>query len=534
MPLNADLMFQISCMARLIYFVTDEDDRLVVQLKKDLPKLGDNNKAWVFNAALGMKPIDEYINTWTTREQKVAGKEGAVAAAGGNIHDALIEIYTSDPKENIHTYVILDAERWMEDKFAVRRILNILHQGNQNIHTCKVLILVGTRKVIPQYLARYVTIVNDTGPDEDEVASILAEAGEYVEDLTIPENSEKLFQGMTSFETRAAISQSIVRTSGEQASPRIDRDIVTKFRQQQFSKTDLLTYIDTSKYDMALLGGVSRFKEWALKAHATWTPEGQAFGLKPPKGVLCVGVWGCGKSLSMKVLGHLWRLPVVQLELGRIRSSAVGESEANAYRVLRLIESAAPCLVWLDEAEKSLSGMASSAQSDAGITNRIIGIFSTWIQETKAPVCLGMTANSLSTLPVEFVNRMNERFFFDMPSEADRADILKIHLQKAGQDPARFNLVDLAGHAKQMVGREIEQAIESAMIESYHAKKDHLDQDILASILIRKPRIVKTMQDEIQQIVDWVGYDAEADDGVKARFASKPERYEAKAAIFDE
>lgn len=536
MPANSELMFHIGSLTRLIYYVTDEDDRLIVQLKEELPKLGDNNKAFVFNAAFGLKTIDDYVSAWTTREHTTAGKEGAASITGGNIHDALIEIYKADPKEDIHTYIITDAERWMDDKFAVRRLLNVLHQGNQNIHTVKVVVLVGARKVIPQYLARYVTVVHDKGPDEDDVAMVLAEVTKYVPDLQVPEGSEKLFAGMTVFETRAVISQSIVRTSGEQAAPSIDRDIITSYRRQQFAKTDLLSYIDTSKNDVSLLGGVDRFKEWAGKTRAAWTPEGQAFGLKPPKGVLCVGVWGCGKSLSMKTLGHLWGLPVVQLELGRIRSTLVGESEANAYRVLRLIESAAPCLVWIDEAEKSLSGMASSSQSDAGITSRIIGILSTWIQETKAPVCLGLTANTLSTLPVEFVNRMDERFFFDMPSVHDRVDILKIHLTKAGQDPTKYNLLDLAESAKQMVGREIEQAIGAAMIDSYHAKKQKLDEEILTSILIRKPRIVKTMQDDIQKIVDWVGYDAEADDGIKARFAAKPERHDpkAKAVIYDE
>lgn len=529
MPLNSDLMFHLGCLTRLVYYVTDEDDRLIVQLKEDLPKLGENNKAWVFNAAFGLKTIDDYVNAWTTKE--VSKKD---PPAGGSIHDALIEIHQADPKENCHIYVITDAERWMEDKFAVRRVLNILHQGNQNIRTCKVLLLVGTRKVIPQYLSRYVTVVHDKGPDEDDIAKILAEASQYVDDLVVPDNAEKMFQGLTAFETRSAVSQSIVRTSGEQAVPTIDREIITGFRRQQFAKTDLLAYIDTTQYDMTSLGGVARFKEWAKKTRAAWTPEGQKFGLKPPKGVLCVGVWGCGKSLAMKGLGHLWGLPVVQFELGRIRSNQVGESEANAYRVIRLIESAAPCLVWIDEAEKSLSGMASSAQSDAGTTSRIIGILSTWIQETKAPVCLGLTANSLATLPVEFVNRMDERFFFDTPSTADRMDILKIHLTKAGQDPKHFDLVTLADIAKGMVGREIEQAIYAGLIDSFDAGKERLDAEILASVITRKPRIVKTMQDEIQQIVEWVGYDAEADDGVKARYAAKPERPDAKAVIFDE
>jgi hypothetical protein len=182
------------------------------------------------------------------------------------------------------------------------------------------------------------------------------------------------------------------------------------------------------------------------------------------------------------------------------------------------------CLVWIDEAEKSLAGTQSSAQSDAGTTARTIGIFSTWIQETKARVCLAMTANSLTTMPVEFVNRMDERFFFDLPSETDRIDILKIHLRKRGQDPDNFDLARLSEHAKEMVGREIEQAIQAALIESFNQGRKMIEGDILTAELERKPRIVKTMVDELRSVIDWVGYDPDLNEGIRARFAAEPNR----------
>jgi SpoVK/Ycf46/Vps4 family AAA+-type ATPase len=266
---------------------------------------------------------------------------------------------------------------------------------------------------------------------------------------------------------------------------------------------------------------VNRFKLWAEKHKASWTREGQKFGLKPPKGVLLVGVWGCGKSISVKGLGHAWNLPVVQLELGKLRQSGVGDSESNMYRALSMIESVAPCLVWVDEGEKSLSGSGSSNQSDAGTTSRMLGIFSTWLQETKSEVCLAMTVNSLKTLPVEFVRRMNERFFFDLPSEDERIDILKIHLTKQKQDPKAFkSLAKLAEDAKLMVGSEIEQAIETAMTESFHANKSGLDEEILSQELKKKPRIFKTLADELKEVLDWVGFDPDTGDGIRARFAS--------------
>jgi SpoVK/Ycf46/Vps4 family AAA+-type ATPase len=268
------------------------------------------------------------------------------------------------------------------------------------------------------------------------------------------------------------------------------------------------------------VGGNDRFKAWADETQASWTEDGRKFGLKPPKGVLAVGVWGCGKSLSVKAMGAAWHLPVVQLEMGRLRSSGVGESEANVYRAVRMIEAMAPCIVWVDEAEKSLSGNASSGASDAGTTSRTIGILSTWLQETTAPICMAMTANSLKTMPVEFVNRMDERFFFNIPSEDERVAIFKIHLRKAGQNPDTFDLASLAEKSEKMVGREIEQAIQAAMIKSFNAKHPRLDEGILLEVLSKKPRIFRTMADEMKEIIDWVGFDPDADEGIRARFAS--------------
>jgi SpoVK/Ycf46/Vps4 family AAA+-type ATPase len=130
-----------------------------------------------------------------------------------------------------------------------------------------------------------------------------------------------------------------------------------------------------------------------------------------------------------------------------------------------------------------------------------------------------MTANSL-TLPPEFVNRMDERFFFDLPAEDERIEIIKIHMEKRNQSPKQFQLADLAEASTNMVGREIEQSIVAALVTSYDQGKDCLDHDILLDELERKPRIFKTMVDELREITDWVGYDDEHDEGIRARFSS--------------
>jgi len=511
--MNPELIFHLRSMTRAIYFVTDEEDRFLVKLADVLKKYAD--RAWVYNAALGLIPIKTLIKDWTSRAH-------ATDNDTMSIHETLIRIYKDDPKESQNFYVVTDPERWLSDAHVVRRVLNILHQGHQDNKVIKLMIFVGSRKVIPEKLSRYIEVIHDQGLQPEEITKLVEEAATNLK-TTVPKDVTTTFKGLTSYEVMMAISQSVIATKNDAKDPkRIDSTIVSDFRRRQLRKTDLVQYVDTDNFNFNQVGGAQRFKAWAVKTRACWSEAGRKFGLKPPKGVLCVGVWGCGKSLSVKAMGNAWGLPVVSLEMGKLRSSGVGESEANVYRAIRIIEAAAPCIVWIDEAEKSLSGGASSAQSDAGTTSRTIGILSTWLQETTAPICMAMTANSLTTLPVEFVNRMDERFFFDMPNEEDRVDILKIHLEKNGQNPDDFDLAKLAEASRLMVGREMEQALGSAMIESYSAKKSGLDEDILATELRRKPRIIKTMVDEVKAVLEWVGYDPEADDGVRARFAGKP------------
>lgn len=509
--MNPELIHHLRSLTRLIYVVTEEEDRFILKFHEKMK--AHESRTWVYNAALGLTPINNLIRDWSSRAHTENREQG-------DIHSALIHMYKDDPKEHEHFYLITDPERWFRDEHAVRRVVNLTHQLHNNIRIVKVVIFVGTRKAIPDKLSRYIEVVNDTQMSDDETVEEVDKLCKSLK-TPVPTNALQLFKGFTSYEIEQAITQSVVATKKDAVNPRrIDPSFIADYKKKQLQKTDLLQYVDTTNFDMNLVGGLQRFKDWASSTKAVWSQEGRDFGLEPPRGVLLMGVYGCGKSLSTKALAHAWGLPLVQLEIGKLMSSGVGDSEGNLYRALRIIESVAPCVVWIDEAEKSLSGSQSSGRSDAGTTSRVLGILSTWVQETKAPVTLAMTANKLSTLPVEMVNRMDERFFFDIPSEEDRIDIIKIHLKAKKQNPENFQLVALADAASGLVGREIQQAVGQAMTKSYNAKKKGLDQDIFADELRKKPRIINTMKDDIAEIVEWVGYDPEADDGIRARLAS--------------
>lgn len=511
-----DLVKNLRALARFIYVVTEEEDIFLKKFKNLVKKFMGQTS--IYSQSFGLIPLEDQIRDWKSRAHKPSPDTLL------DIHGALDHIYKTDPIDKQNFFIITDPEVHLQDPMVQRRLLDLLHQLHNDEHNVKIIIFLSNRKWIPAKLARYIRVIEDKGLAAEDILKTLERPCTAL-GIPIPENYAEMFRGMTSYEIEAAVSASIVVSMENPETPQgeISPDSIQAFRREQLRKTGLLDYVETKGYNRDDIGGIDRFKTWAHEMKAVFTERGRKYGLKIPKGVLLVGLWGTGKSLSAKVLGTEWGLPVVLLETGKLRGGLVGDTEANAYAAIKMIESVSPCILWIDEAEKSLSGATSSNVSDGGTTSRMLGIFSTWIQETKLPITLVMTANRLSTLPVEFVNRMNERWFFDLPSPDARIEILKIHLRKFRQDSDNYNLARLAQASKDMVGREIEQCIEAAHLKSFLANSPTIDEDILETVLKRKSRIVKTMVDEVKEITDWVGFDRDADDGIKAHFAGKPE-----------
>lgn len=519
--MHPDLKMHLRSLTRLIHVVTEEEDRFLTDLAQHMEK--HVSRIWVWNPAFGMRLIQDLISDWGSREHKEE-------ARSMDIHNALIQVYKDDPADKENFYIFTDVDRCIYDEpHVIRRVQNILYQTHHDLRIVKVLMFLSSRRSIPGPLQRYTNVVIDTGLTPEETnATVLANAD--LLRVKPPENAVRVFGGMTSFEIEEAMTQSVMETKKE--GKRIDLERIAIYKRNQLRKTSLVNFVDTSGVTFTDIGGADRFKLWAKKTSATWTEAGQAYGLVPPRGVLATGVYGCGKSHSIKALAAEWGLPLVQFELGRVMDPMIGQSESRLYHAQRMIEGVSPCIVWIDEAEKSLAGSQSSGKSDAGTTSRMLGILSTWIQETKAPICLAMTANNLGSIPPEIINRMSERFFFDLPDEESRIDIIKIIAKRMRQDVSNFNLADLAEKSKNLVGREIEQAMAAALVDSYYASKPGLDEEILGSVLSHKPRIIHTMKDEISEIIQWVGYDPDADDGIRARLASgrRSEQFRAMGA----
>ncbi len=274
-------------------------------------------------------------------------------------------------------------------------------------------------------------------------------------------------------------------------------------KQQLIRKSGVLEYFDTQE-QVADIGGMEVLKAWLGSRSPAFTDKAQRFGLPAPRGVLLLGVQGCGKSLTAKAVAQLWRLPLLRLDVGRIYSGIVGSSEQNIRRALQMAETVAPCVLWIDEIEKALAGVQSSGMSDAGVTSRIFGTINTWMQEKTKPVFVVATANDISQLPPELLRkgRFDEIFFVDLPAAEERREIFEIDLRRRKRDITQFDLDRLAKEAVGFSGSEIEQAVISALYAAFEADRDITTEDISGAIKETVP-LFYTMREDIDMVRRW-------------------------------
>jgi len=253
---------------------------------------------------------------------------------------------------------------------------------------------------------------------------------------------------------------------------RLSRDDVGRLAERKahaLRDEGLLEYFPPAE-NAAQLGGFAGLRGWLDRARTGFTPRAAELGLQPPRGLMIVGVQGCGKSLACKTVARDWGLPLLKLDAGRLYDKFIGESERNFRRATELAESMAPCVLWIDEIEKA---MAQGSDSDGGVSRRIFGSFLTWMQEKKPGVFVVATANDLSALPPELLRkgRFDEIFFVDLPVADERETILEIHLKLRRQDPATLDLPRLVAASESFSGAELEQAVIASLYRALHESR---------------------------------------------------------------
>jgi SpoVK/Ycf46/Vps4 family AAA+-type ATPase len=345
-------------------------------------------------------------------------------------------------------------------------------------------------------------------PTRDDLNALLDKIAADVNHLKVKvelddEGRERLLQaalGLTLGEAENVFAKIIVK-SGRLSGDDISEVFAEK--QQIIRKSGLLEYYAASE-DFNSIGGLAMLKEWLNKRAAAFTAEARAFGLPAPKGILMLGVQGCGKSLCAKAVSTQWQLPLLRFDMGRMFGSLVGSSEENVRRAIAVADSVAPAILWVDEIDKAFAGSQGSGAVDGGTAARVFGTFLTWLSEKTAPVFVVATANDVSQLPPELLRkgRLDEIFFVDLPERDERAEIFGIHLAKRGRDAGAFDLASLADAAKNFSGAEIEEAINSALYDAFYDRRDLTTEHILNALTQTVP-LAKTMDEQIARLRRW-------------------------------
>jgi len=371
----------------------------------------------------------------------------------------------------------------------------------------KTLVFLSPLLRLPPELEKEVSVLDFQLPTLDELDETLARIIRSVQvrgalrlDVQGEERERvlKAAQGLTISEAENVFAKTVVMKG------RFDLDVIVAEKKQLIRKSGILEYTEPGEH-IGQVGGLAELKGWLKKRQMAFGARARQFGLPEPRGLLLLGVPGGGKSLVAKATAHLWQLPLLRLDMGKVFSQMVGSSEENIRSALRLAETVSPAVLWLDEIEKGLAGTASSHLSDAGTSARVFSSFLVWLQEKTVPVFVIATSNNIQLLPPELLRkgRFDEIFFVDLPTLDERAEIFGIHLAKRRRNPRQYDLAELARASEGFSGAEIEQVIIAALYDAFdEGERTLTDQDLLHAIAETMP-LSRTRREEVTALRNW-------------------------------
>jgi hypothetical protein len=367
------------------------------------------------------------------------------------------------------------------------------------------LVLLGASVDVPAEVAPHVVRYELRLPGRDEYRRVI---GDVVESLQATARAQVTLQaadldafasavsGLTLNQARQALAQ--VAIEDGRLAPE-DLEGLIALKAQTLRDGSMLEYFPPAR-DGAVLGGFANLQQWLGRTRLAFGEEARALGIPAPKGVLLVGVQGCGKSLAAKVIAREWQQPLLKLDFSRLYDKYVGESECNLRHALSTAEAMAPAIVWIDEIEKALAS-GGNGDADGGLSQRLLGTFLTWLAEKHSEAFVVATANDVSSLPPELLRkgRFDEIFFVDLPDESERAEIVRIHLQARKQNPDAFDVPTIASAGDGFSGAELEQVITSALLRALQ-ERTKLDTAALTAELSATVPLSRSRAEDIARL----------------------------------
>ncbi|MEW6076478.1 MAG: AAA family ATPase [Thermodesulfobacteriota bacterium] len=483
----------------ILYVTSPEEERVVTALEQSSRRL--KRKLWLYTVSEGLWTVD-FPPSENGPPEPVYGKPNPEFRDPVAL---LRNIKTTHVPKRGAIYLLLDFHEFLSDP-VTRRLLRdlgaVLKAANSAV------IILAPVASLPQVLENDVWCRAFPLPTRTELAASL---GRYAE-----RNADDGLAGIAADQVRAAVAEAGRGLTLKQFEQSVARamvrrqgmitaavaDDIARARKDILRRTAALTWIDAEPG--LNWGGLSALKQWLAERKRGFSDEARRAGLPAPRGILLLGVPGCGKSLAARMTAAFWNLPLARLETGGLFTSRVGGSEERTRQAISAVEAIAPCVLWIDEIEKAMAGISGSADSDAGTASRVFAALATWMQEKTAPVFVVATANSVAALPPELLRkgRWDEIFFVDLPGLGERREIAEIHLRKAGHDAVQADARLIAEHGEGLSGAEIEQAIVAGRYRAFAAGRSMTGGDVLAAMAGQVPLSV-TMAEEISALREW-------------------------------
>ncbi|NLG32998.1 MAG: AAA family ATPase [Syntrophomonadaceae bacterium] len=405
------------------------------------------------------------------------------------------------------TFIVLkDVHDQLNDPKIIALLKRIAEDNLYNDEYHSTVFIVSTKVVIPLELENYITVFDIPLPTNTEIMAIIKE---FVKDLDIIVEQNVIndialsFKGLNEFQIKQILNLAYQDGGFIDAE---DKILILKEKEQFIKKSGMLEIVNFNE-TIEDIGGLENLKEWLKKKAEIFGNLDKAikFGVDIPKGIMIIGMPGCGKSLTAKATAGLFEIPLVRLDVGRLLGKYVGESEDNMRKALKLSEAISPCVLWIDEIEKAFAGVGGDG-SGSDVTTRLFGQFLTWMQEKENTVFIVATANDISKMPPEFLRkgRFDELFFVDLPNGEERRKILEIHLKKRNKWTKSINSISLIKETEGFNGADLEAVVKDTIETAFiNGQQVITTEDLIKSIKDTKS-ISSTLKDKIAEIKDTI------------------------------
>lgn len=410
---------------------------------------------------------------------------------------------TMDDGFEQQTFLILkDVHRELDNPKVIAYMKRIAENNLYNENYSATIFIISEVTVIPRELENYITIFDIPLPTIDEIRGIIRA---FITDMEIEVDADTIdeialsFKGLNEFQIRQILT--LAYQDGG-CITRGDKALILKEKEQFIKKSGMLEIVNFSE-SIEDIGGLENLKDWLYRKAFIFRELDKAikFGVDVPKGIMIIGMPGCGKSLTAKATASLFEIPLVRLDVGRLLGKYVGESEENMRNALKLSEAISPCVLWIDEIEKAFAGVGGEGGGN-DVTTRLFGQFLTWMQEKENTVFIVATANDISRLPPEFLRkgRFDELFFVDLPNGTERRKILEIHLKKRKKWNENIDSIALIKETEGYNGADLEAVVKDTIERAFiEGRTTITTADLIRSIKDTKS-ISCTLKDKIASI----------------------------------